>query len=151
MGTKSSERLREILEPAVSATGLMLEEVAESQAGRRTVVLVTVDLPDGPGGVTSDQMSAATRAVSEALDAADPIPGPYTLEVSTPGVDRPLTTPRHFRRALGRLVEIGTAGGMRKGRLEDVTAEDVLVGDVRIPLQEILDAVMVVEFAVDKE
>ena len=93
------QQLRSILEPAVVASGLYLEDVVTAAAGRRTTVTVVVDLADGPGGVSSDQLSEVSRAVSEALDAADPIKGAYMLEVTTPGIDRPLTTPRHFRRA----------------------------------------------------
>lgn len=116
-------RLRPLLGPVVEECGLFLEDVAVGAAGRRRLVRVTVDLPDGPGGVGSDALTEVSRAVSEALDDADAIPGSYVLEVSTPGVDRPLTQPRHFRRALHRLVTVRTHEGERvHGRI--LTADD---------------------------
>lgn len=97
--------------PVVEAAGLTLETLTLAAHGRRHVVKVVVDLPDGPGGVSSDVIGDVSREVSRVLDEVDLVPGTYTLEVSTPGVDRPLTTPRHFRRAQGRLVRIALAGG----------------------------------------
>lgn len=99
-------RIREALRPVVAEHGLHLEECAVGNAGRRRVVRLTVDLADGPGGVDSDVLSAVSRAISARLDDVDLIEGAYTLEVSTPGAERALTEPRHFRRAEGRLVEI---------------------------------------------
>jgi ribosome maturation factor RimP len=67
-----------------------------------------------------------SREVSTALDEADVIPGAYTLEVSTPGTDRPLTEPRHFRRAVGRLVTVTTAEGETTAYLDDVVDDATL-------------------------
>lgn len=104
--------------PVVEAAGLLLERLELAARGRRHVVRVTVDLPDGPGGVDSDRLADVSREISEVLDEVDLVPGTYTLEVSTPGVDRPLTTPRHFRRAQGRLVTVAlTEGGAVTGRV----------------------------------
>ena len=119
--------LRRVLDPVVSDAGLYLEDVAVSPAGRRSVVRVVVDLPDGPGGVDSDSLTDVSRKVSAALDEADVVRGAYTLEVSTPGVSRPLTTARHFRRAQGRLVVARTAGGEVRGRVVEVAGEDVVL------------------------
>ena len=119
--------LSSLLAPVVAAENLLLEGVTVRASGKRRVVVVTVDLPDGPGGVGSDQLAGVSRAVSAALDADDAFPGPYVLEVSTPGVGRPLTEPRHFRRAAGRLVSLQTrARGTLRGRL--VEADDDGVG-----------------------
>jgi ribosome maturation factor RimP len=68
---------------------------------------VTVDTPPGSGGgVTLDQLSLLTRLVGRDLDHHDPIPGHYTLEVTSPGLERPLRTPAHFHKAIGRTVSI---------------------------------------------
>lgn len=116
-------RITATIEPVVTASGLDLEEVRVSQAGRRTVVRVVID---ADGGVTLDDIAAASRAVSAALDEAEAADGPvsrtpYTLEVTSPGVDRPLTAPRHWRRNRGRLVSAPVAGRGVTGR---VTAVD---------------------------
>ncbi len=140
------ERLRETVAAAVESVGLLLEDVTTTQAGRRSVVRVVVDLPDGPGGVTSDQLGDATRAVSDALDSDDPIPGTYTLEVTTPGIDRPLTEPRHFRRATGRLVRIETADGAREGRVTEATQDAVVLGEETVAYRDITRANMIVDF-----
>lgn len=112
--------VRARLEPVVADAGLFLEDVSCS-AGKRTVVRVVVDLPDGPGGVGSDALADISRTISLTMDETDVVPGAYTLEVSTPGVSRPLTTERHFRRAVGRLVRLTTDTGRLRGRLEAVT------------------------------
>lgn len=110
-----TSRIREALVPVVAEHGLHLEECAVGNGGKRRVVRVTVDLADGPGGVDSDVLSAVSRAISARLDDVDLIEGAYTLEVSTPGAERTLTEPRHFRRAEGRLVEIAHAAAGEKG------------------------------------
>ena len=104
--TASGARLSELLAPVVAAAGADLEDVSVSKAGKRSVVRVLVDRD---GGVSLDDVADLSRAVSDALDALDEQDpsalGPsYVLEVSSPGVDRPLTAPRHWRRNLTRLV-----------------------------------------------
>ena len=96
------ERLAGLLEPVITAAGLELESVRVGRAGRRALLRVVVDAEHG---VSLDDIAEVSRAVADAVDAADAMgPGAYTLEVSSPGVDRPLTEPRHWRRAAGRLV-----------------------------------------------
>src|SRR5262245_37473385 len=92
-------RLRPVIEPIVVAAGLDLDGLTLSRAGRRNVVRVTVD---GDAGVGHDVLSELSRDLSAALDAAEEAGAsfgtdPYILEVSSPGVDRPLTLPRHWR------------------------------------------------------
>lgn len=118
-------RIEDALTPPVAAEGLFLEGVALSGPPNRRVVRVTVDLPDGPGAVGSDQLERLTRAVSDVLDDVDPFTGAYHLEVSTPGVDRPLTTPRHFRRNIGRLVTLRGEALTVTGRITEVTGAAV--------------------------
>jgi ribosome maturation factor RimP len=98
----SRQRVREVVEPAISGAGYDLEDVTVTAAGRRSLVRVIVDRD---GGVDLDAVADVARVVSDALDAEDPTgDAPYTLEVSSPGVDRALTEARHWRRAAGRLV-----------------------------------------------
>jgi ribosome maturation factor RimP len=101
-GEARPERLAGLLEPVVSAAGLELESVRIGRAGRRSLLRVIVDAEHG---VSLDDIATVSRAVAAEVDACDAMgPGAYTLEVSSPGVDRPLTEPRHWRRASGRLV-----------------------------------------------
>lgn len=109
MADALAHRLTELLTPVVEGKGLHLEGVRTTRAGRYSVVRVLVDLPDGPGDLDLDALGPVTAAVSAALDQADPVRGRYTLEVSTPGAERPLTTPRHFRRAVGHHATLTTA------------------------------------------
>jgi len=104
----SREALLGLLEPVVEGTGCDLEDVEVTPAGRRRVVRVVVDRD---GGLPLDVVADVSRAVSDALDKADPFGDtPYVLEVSSPGVSRPLVAPRHWRRAGGRLVEVSVDG-----------------------------------------
>jgi ribosome maturation factor RimP len=97
-----AQRLADLLAPAVTAMGLDLESVTVGWAGRRRLLRVVVDRD---GGVGLDDIALASRELSARLDAAAAMgDAPYTLEVSSPGVNRPLTEPRHWRRAAGRLV-----------------------------------------------
>jgi ribosome maturation factor RimP len=94
--------LARVLEPVVRAAGMDLESVRVSPAGRRRLLKLVVD---ADGGVGLDAIAEVSREVSVRLDASGAMGEvPYTLEVSSPGVDRPLTEPRHWRRARGRLV-----------------------------------------------
>ena len=111
--TASVPELTDRLRPVVEAAGCDLESLSVKAAGRRTVVRVLVDKD---GGVTLDDVASVSRALGDALDAADDAaPGPlaaaYVLEVSSPGVDRPLTEPRHWRRNAGRLVTVTRRDG----------------------------------------
>jgi ribosome maturation factor RimP len=99
-----AERLTALLEPVVSSAGMDLESVRISAAGRRWLLRVVVDADDGPG---LDEIALVSRSVAAKLDASGVMgQEAYTLEVSSPGVDRPLTEPRHWRRAVGRLVYV---------------------------------------------
>ena len=106
-------RVRAVIEPVVAAAGYDLEDVSLSRAGRRHVVRVLVD---ADGGINLDGVAVVSRAISDALDAAEEsdgevLAGEYQLEVSSPGVDRPLTEPRHWRRNVGRLVAVNGITG----------------------------------------
>ncbi|SCL32026.1 ribosome maturation factor RimP [Micromonospora inyonensis] len=134
-------RLRSVIEPVVVAAGYDLEDLSVSRAGRRHVVRVIVD---GDRGVSLDAVADVSRAVSSALDAAeeasgDIVAGEYQLEVSSPGVDRPLTLPRHWRRNVGRLVRVTARVAVpdqRAGEPGDrqVTGRVLDAGDERVVL-----------------
>jgi ribosome maturation factor RimP len=96
--------LARLLEPVIAQAGMDLEAVRVSPAGRRRLLRLVVD---ADGGVGLDQIAVVSREVSARLDTSGAMGDvPYTLEVSSPGVDRPLTEPRHWRRAQGRLVSV---------------------------------------------
>jgi ribosome maturation factor RimP len=111
--------LHAVVEPVVAALGLDLEGIDVQAAGRRRRVAVVVDRD---GGIDLDAIAETSRAVSDALDAAEAMgDAPYTLEVTSPGVDRPLTLPRHWRRNLTRLVRLhSTDGSVIEGRIASV-------------------------------
>lgn len=117
--------LTELVQPIVEASGLFLEGVETTKAGKYSTVRIVIDLADGPGSLDLDTIATATQAISDALDEADPIKGQYTLEVTSPGAERSLTTPRHFHRALTQQVEITTAEATLTGEL--IQADDELL------------------------
>jgi ribosome maturation factor RimP len=126
---QAREHLLELLGPLVSGAGYDLEDVTVTSAGRRSLVRVTVD---ADGGIDLDAVAVVSRLVSDALDADAQNPsspralsGAYVLEVSSPGVDRPLTEPRHWRRAKGRLVETQVADRRITGRVVAVDESGV--------------------------
>jgi ribosome maturation factor RimP len=105
-------RVRELVTPIAADLGLELYDLEQ----RGGTLRVTLDTPPGaPAGVTLDDLALASRLVSRELDHHDPVPGHYTLEVTSPGVERALRTPAHFRREVGKVVAI---------RLADVGHDD---------------------------
>ena len=166
---ENGRRIHELAEEALADLGFVVEDVAVTPAGKRRLVRIAVDqdlsrlgLADDSSTVpplTLDEVADATRAVSAALDEGDVMgASPYVLEVSSPGVDRPLTAPRHFRRNVGRLVQVERpAGGPVRGRLLAAGAEGVTVlteatkgqpeQEAQIPYAEIDRAQVQVEFA----
>ncbi len=126
---QAREHLLDLLGPLVSEIGYDLEDVTVATAGRRSMVRVIVD---ADGGIDLDAVAVVSRTVSDALDAdaenpASPraLAGAYVLEVSSPGVDRPLTEPRHWRRAVGRLVTMQKGETTLTGRVAAVDDDGV--------------------------
>jgi len=121
-----ADRLVSLLTPVVTAMGMDLEGVRIISAGRRRLLRVVVD---ADGGVSLDDIALVSRELSAELDAAGAMgEAPYTLEVSSPGVDRPLTEPRHWRRAVGRLVAVSVTSapaGAVEGRITTVSVHGV--------------------------
>ena len=130
--------VQELIDGALDGSGVVLEEVVVTPAGRRRVVRVVIDRAlEITGDVTEtlpslslDEIATATRTVSDALDESDVLgEQPYTLEVTSPGVSRPLTTAAHFRRNVGRLVVLAPSEG------EPVTGRIVRAGADELTLQ----------------
>ena len=146
----SRARLVQLLTPAVQATGHDLEDIAVSPAGKRRVVRLVVDRD---GGSTLDDVAEVSRAVSAVLDAAeqeepDLLAGAYVLEVSSPGVDRPLTEPRHWRRNLGRLVTATLTGVLQADDVEvQLGLADTTGSICTLLLAEVERGAVQVEFA----
>jgi ribosome maturation factor RimP len=125
----ATARIAGWITPVVDSAGYDLEDLVVTPAGRRSVVRVVVDRDEG---VTLDGIAEVSRVVSEVLDANDDGMGrPYVLEVTSPGVERPLTEHRHWRRNVGRLVTVavGPAGGA-----DEVTARVTGVADAGVDL-----------------
>jgi ribosome maturation factor RimP len=109
MSAAQSKALRALAEPIVASLDCDLEDVSIRQAGRRRLVRIVVD---HDGGLPLDLVAQISRELSRALDDADLLgQGAYVLEVTSPGVDRPLTAPRHWARAVGRLVAVSLRNG----------------------------------------
>ncbi len=119
MGSSTTDGpLQELLAPVVAASGLELDSVTRTRSDAMPLLRVVVEAPIGADGIDSDTLADVSRAVSKALDAADPIDGEYLLEVSTPGAERELTKVGHWMRQIGRLVRIKLrAGGYVSGRV----------------------------------
>lgn len=108
------------LEGLVADHGLFLEDVNIIRAGKHSRLQVVVDKAEGPGGVDSDALEGVTRAISAWCDEVDPINGTYNLEVTTPGIERPLTQWRHFSRALTHDVRLHVGDEVIDGVLSDL-------------------------------
>jgi ribosome maturation factor RimP len=123
-GPVDDKRLAGLIRPVATAAGMDLESVRMSVAGRRRLLRVIVD---SDAGVSLDDAALVSREISATLDASNAMGEiPYTLEVSSPGVDRPLTQERHWRRAAGRLVRVKAATeGTVQGRIAGADASGV--------------------------
>ena len=128
--SRASDRgsLLALLGPVVADCGLDLEDVVVTPAGKRRMLRVVVDQD---GGVGLDAVATVSSAVAASLDDSDAMGGaPYVLEVTSPGVERPLTEPRHWRRALTRLVKVSLVDGTTtEGRVTDAD-DDAVILDV---------------------
>jgi ribosome maturation factor RimP len=146
----ATPRVLALLEPVVSSAGYDLEDLTVTAAGKRSVVRVLVDKD---GGITLDDVADVSRLVSEALDVADEqdptlLGTSYVLEVSSPGVDRPLTEPRHWRRNVGRLVAASLRdGSTAEGRITAVDDAGVVLDEQRaLPWADLARGAVQVEF-----
>ncbi|MBI3778137.1 MAG: ribosome maturation factor RimP [Gammaproteobacteria bacterium] len=121
--------LRKLLEPGVVALGFELVDVELAGSSHHPTLRVYID---GPAGVNVDDCARVSRQLSALLDVEDPLPGQYNLEVSSPGLDRPLVKPEDFRRFIGETIKVKMHEpqlGRRNfsGRLVDVAADHVVL------------------------
>jgi ribosome maturation factor RimP len=148
-GRPQADALLDVLTVPLESRGLDLEGVEVSAVGRRRLIRVLVDKD---GGVTLDEIADATTVVSDQLDSHDVLgDAPYTLEVTSPGVDRPLTLPRHWARNVDRLVKVKPVDGPPyTGRIVsaevDAAKLDVVGAVLEVRYDEVASARVEVEF-----
>ncbi len=148
MTDKSLAAVQEMVAPIALELALDVESVEIRKTGNQKIVKVILDKD---GGISLEEIAAATREISVMLDELPELASSFTLEVTSPGVDRPLTAPKHWRRNLGRLVRVELiSGGSIDGRITDVTEEQITLQVKQqqrmISLTEIKRAVVQVEF-----
>ncbi len=147
------DQISELITPALQKAGYFLEDVNLVSPGQHRIVTVIVD---GETGLNLDQVTVASKLVSELLDEASFMgETPFTLEVTSPGIDRPLTLPRHFAKNVDRLLKVTKNDGVvLTGRIRSNTQDDVTleitekkeVKEVVISLAEIKRAMVEIEF-----
>ena len=143
MGKK--EEISAVITPALSNLGLYLEDITITSAGRRSMLTVIVD---GDAHLSLDQVTVATKAISELVENIQSLgQTPFTLEVTSPGLDRPLTKPRHWRKNLDRLVKIVLLDGKEiSGRIKGASEISASVDEHVINFVDIKRAKLEVEF-----
>jgi len=150
------EELRALIEPIVNQAGFELVDAQLARGGKPWSLKVTIDTPAGDGRVTVDSCAAVSRELGSQLDVADTIQNSYRLEVSSPGLNRPLTREKDFASACGREVQIETrqpiAGRRRfRGILvrfeDDVAVIEVDGNEVEISFAEVSKAKTVYQFS----
>lgn len=146
-------KLAAVIEPILAERGLELDRLEVTPIGKRSVLRITIDGegPEGRGPLLDD-IASASSAISMALDESPAVgSAPYTLEVSSRGVSKPLTEAKHFRRNRGRLVKLWAGDGQLLGRILGATEEEVTVdidGTQRqFALADITKAVVQVEMS----
>ncbi|MHB8572341.1 MAG: ribosome maturation factor RimP [Candidatus Dormibacteria bacterium] len=151
MKTWSAQQLRELVEPALTEMGFELHELQLLGRGPQTVVRLFLDRE---GGIGLDDCEAASKLVSRVFDEAEPFATRYTLEVSSPGIDRPLSSPRDYQRQLGHKVNLrfrdGEGETVLQGRVVEVGEAHVVVEPkagpaVEVGLESVLEARPVIE------
>ena len=138
--------LTELLTPVVTQAGFVLEEVTITPIGKRRLVAVVVDRDDRNPSL--DEVTVVSRKVSDILENYSQLGDlPFTLEVTTPGVDRPLTVPRHWRKNVGRLVKITpNEGEPFISRITSATDESATLESREIRFSDVKRAVIEIEF-----
>ena len=137
--------LLETLTPLIERADALIEDLSVTAAGKRRVVTVLVDHEDR--SLTLDEVTALSRLISGHLDSLTLLgDSPFTLEVSSPGVDRPLTKDRHWRKNIGRLVKaVLTDGTVVSGRITSFDGAPV-IDEKRVSLADIKRATIEIEF-----
>jgi ribosome maturation factor RimP len=140
-----NEEISAAIRPIIEATGNYLEELSITSAGKVKILTVIID---SDTHLNLDQVTAVTKEISEVIEALPELgDGAFTLEVTSPGLDRPLTKPRHWRKNLDRLVKIiMTSGEEIQGRIGEVTDTTVLVDSQKVSYEDVKRAVLEIEF-----
>jgi ribosome maturation factor RimP len=140
-----NEVISAAIRPTIEASGNYLEELTITTAGKVKILTVIVD---SDSHLNLDQITAVTKEISEIVEGlAELGENAFTLEVTSPGIDRPLTKPRHWRKNFDRLVKITmTSGKDVEGRIGEATEATVLVGDQKVSFEDIKRAVLEIEF-----
>ncbi|MEY4888183.1 MAG: hypothetical protein RL237_246 [Actinomycetota bacterium] len=143
MGKK--EDISAAITPALEALGFYLEDVTIISAGRRSMLTVIVD---GDTHLSLDQVTSATKAIGEIVESIQSLgETPFTLEVTSPGLDRPLTKVRHWQKNINRLVKVVLLDGSEiKGRIKDVNEVSATVDEKNINYSDIKRATLEIEF-----
>ena len=145
MNMQLNEEISAAIRPIIEATGNYLEELTITTAGKVKILTVIVD---SEAHLNLDQVTAVTKEISLVIEEL-PVLGDnaFTLEVTSPGLDRPLTKPRHWRKNLARLVKITMANGqVIEGRIGAATETSVLVDENTVSFEDIKRAVLEIEF-----
>jgi ribosome maturation factor RimP len=140
-----NEDISAAIRPIIEASGNYLEELTITSAGKVKILTVIVD---SDSHLNLDQITAVTKEISEVIETLEELgDSAFTLEVTSPGIDRPLTKPRHWRKNFDRLVKITMASGKDiQGRIGEATETNVLVGDQKVSFEDIKRAVLEIEF-----
>ncbi len=141
----NKEQVLAVITPAIESLGFYVEDITITSAGKRSMLTVIVD---GDTHLSLDQVTVATKAISEIVENLPTLGNnPFTLEVTSPGLDRPLTKPRHWRKNQDRLIKIVLTDGKEiKGRIKDSNETSVTVNDQTINFADIKRATLEVEF-----
>jgi len=141
----NKEQVLAVITPAIESLGFYIEDITITSAGRRSMLTVIVD---GDTHLSLDQVTVANKAISEIVENLPTLGNnPFTLEVTSPGLDRPLTKPRHWRKNKDRLIKIVLTDGKEiMGRIKDSTEASVTVDDQTIIFADIKRATLEVEF-----
>jgi ribosome maturation factor RimP len=140
-----SEEISAVITPAINALGFYIEDITITSAGRRSLITVIVD---GDTHLSLDQVTVATKAISEIMETISAVgDNSFTLEVTSPGLDRPLTKARHWQKNINRLVKVVLLDGSEiKGRIKDVKEVSATVDEKNINYSDIKRATLEIEF-----
>ena len=141
----NKEQVAAAITPAIESLGFYVEDIAITSAGKRSMLTVIVD---GDTHLSLDQVTVATKAISEIIENLPTLGNnPFTLEVTSPGLDRPLTKPRHWQKNKDRLIKIILNDGKEiTGRIKDSTQSAVTVDEQVINFADMKRATLEIEF-----
>ena len=141
----NKEQVLAVITPAIESLGFYVEDITITSAGKRSMLTVIVD---GDTHLSLDQVTVATKAISEIVENLPTLGNnPFTLEVTSPGLDRPLTKPRHWRKNQDRLIKVILNDGKEiNGRIKDSTETSATVDDQKINFSDIKRATLEIEF-----